>query len=230
MLVADALKLIAVIVPLGLDTFGVAVALAFAGDVGFSFAKNLRLEKKNEAALARLDPRSFKPARNASAEEVAAARETVQRLSTPWEKLLGALESAANDQVALLSIEPDPKAGTVKISGDSKDYLAVLTYVLNLSRAEALSGVQLARHAISQEKGDGKQNHGQDAGGEDRAHQAEMQWSKSREPTGHKRVVPEGIERHPLRHLPGLPAGRRPYAQSQTRRCGRDRRPPGRAA
>jgi Tfp pilus assembly protein PilN len=123
-----------------------AVALAFAGDVGFSFAKNLRLEKKNEAALARLDPRSLKPARNASAEELAAARETVQRLSTPWEKLLGALESAASDQVALVSIEPDPKAGTVKISGDSKDYLAVLTYVLNLSRAEALSGVQLARH------------------------------------------------------------------------------------
>jgi Tfp pilus assembly protein PilN len=123
-----------------------AVALAFAGDVGFSFAKNLQLEKKNEAALAKLDPRSFKPARNASAEELAAARETVQRLSTPWDKLFGALESAASDQVALLAIEPDPKAGTVKISGDSKDYLAVLTYVLNLSRAEALSGVQLARH------------------------------------------------------------------------------------
>jgi Tfp pilus assembly protein PilN len=125
-----------------------AIALAFAGDVGFSFAQNLKLEKKNEAALAKLDPRSFKPARNASAEELAAARETVQRLSTPWDKLFGALESAASDQVALLSIEPDPKAGTVKISGDSKDYLAVLTYVLNLSRAEALSGVQLARHEL----------------------------------------------------------------------------------
>jgi Tfp pilus assembly protein PilN len=125
-----------------------AVALAFAGDVGYSFAKNLRLEKRNEAALAKLDPRSFKPARNAPAEELAAARETVQRLSTPWEKLFGALESAASDQVALVSIEPDPKAGTVKISGDSKDYLAVLTYVLNLSRAEALSRVQLARHEL----------------------------------------------------------------------------------
>jgi Tfp pilus assembly protein PilN len=125
-----------------------AVALAFAGDVGFSFARNLKLEKRNEAALARLDPRSFKPARSASAEELAAARETVQRLSMPWDKLFGALESAASDQVALLAIEPDPKTGTVKISGDSKDYLAVLTYVLNLSRAEALSGVQLARHEL----------------------------------------------------------------------------------
>jgi Tfp pilus assembly protein PilN len=123
-----------------------ALALAFAGDIGVSFAKNLRLEKKNEAALAKLEPRTFKPAANASPEEIAAARETVQRLSTPWEKLFGALESAASDQVALLAIEPDPKAGTVTISGDSKDYLAALTYVLNLSRSEALSRVQLARH------------------------------------------------------------------------------------
>jgi Tfp pilus assembly protein PilN len=123
-----------------------AVALAYAGDIAFSYATSLKLEKKNEAALAKLEPRSFKPAANARPEEVAAARETVQRLSTPWEKLFGALESAASDQVALLSIEPDPKAGTVTISGDSKDYLAVLTYVLNLSRSEALSRVQLARH------------------------------------------------------------------------------------
>jgi Tfp pilus assembly protein PilN len=125
-----------------------AVALAFAGDVGYSFAKSLRLEKENEAALARLEPRSMRTAgaRAASPEEIAAARETVQRLSTPWEKLLSALESAATDQVALLAIEPDPKAGTVTISGESKDYLAALSYVLNLSRAESLSRVQLARH------------------------------------------------------------------------------------
>ena len=128
-----------------------AIALAFAGDVGFSFAQNLKLEKKNEAALAKLDPRSFKPARNASAEELAAARETVQRLSTPWDKLFGALESAADEQVALLAIQPDPRAGTVVISGDSKDYLAALTYVLNLSRAGALSHVQLARHEVKKD-------------------------------------------------------------------------------
>ena len=125
-----------------------AVAVAFAGDVGISFFDSHSKMKKNEAALARLDPRSYKPARNASPEEVALARETVQRLSMPWEKLFGALESAADEQVALLAIEPDPRAGTVVISGDSKDYLAALTYVLNLSRAEALSHVQLARHEV----------------------------------------------------------------------------------
>lgn len=131
-----------------------AVALGFAGDVGFSFFNSHHLMQKNEAALAQVEPRNYmqrgtyKPAKNASAEEIALARDTLQRLSTPWEKLFGALESAADEQVALLAIEPDPRAGTVVISGDSKDYLAALTYVLNLSRAEALSHVQLARHEV----------------------------------------------------------------------------------
>jgi Tfp pilus assembly protein PilN len=123
-----------------------AVAAAFSGDVAYSFMEIQKEIGEKETALAKLDPRSYRPARNASAEEVALARETLQRLATPWDKLFGALESAASDQVALLAIEPDPKAGTVTISGDSKDYLAALTYVLNLSRAEALSKVHLSRH------------------------------------------------------------------------------------
>jgi hypothetical protein len=125
-----------------------AVAFAFAGDVGWSYIKAKQEHSRNELALAKLDPRSYKPGKNASPEEVAAARETVQRLSMPWDKLFGALEAAADEQVALLAIEPDAKAGTVVISGDSKDYLAALTYVLNLSRADALSHVQLARHEV----------------------------------------------------------------------------------
>jgi hypothetical protein len=125
-----------------------AVAVVFAGDVGFSFMKIKQNYLKNAKALAKLDPRSYKPARSASPEEIALARETLQRLSTPWDKLFGALESAADEQVALLAIQPDPRAGTVVISGDSKDYLAALTYVLNLSRAGALSHVQLAKHEM----------------------------------------------------------------------------------
>lgn len=123
-----------------------ALAVAFAGDAGFSFVQLKRETAKSEAALARLDPKTLRPARNASKEEIALARDTVQRLSLPWDRLFGALESAASDEVALLAIEPDPKEGTVKITGDGKDYLAALTYVLNLSRADALSRVQLTRH------------------------------------------------------------------------------------
>jgi hypothetical protein len=127
-----------------------AVSLAFAADVGFSFMKTVREISVNEKKLAALEPHAYKAARRAPPEEIAAARETMQRLATPWDRLFSALESAASDEVALLSIQPDAKAGTVTISGDSKDYLAALTYVLNLSRADSLSHVQLARHEVKQ--------------------------------------------------------------------------------
>ena len=126
-----------------------AIAAVFAADVGFSVLK-LRGDIVETQARLEHSGRPVVAARKASPEEIAAARETVQRLSLPWPQLFTALESAASDQVALLAIEPDPKSGTVVISGDSKDYLAALTYVLNLSRAETLSQVQLVRHEAKQ--------------------------------------------------------------------------------
>jgi hypothetical protein len=124
-----------------------AVAVAFAFDVALSYKDARSSLQTNEAKVARAQIRNA-PAARVTPEELAAVRETVDRIGLPWEKLFGALEGAANDQVALLGIEPDPKSGTVVISGDSKDYLAALSYVLNLSQAEALSRVQLVRHEV----------------------------------------------------------------------------------
>ena len=125
-----------------------AVALGVTGDMAFTFAQFDRAVKANEAVVAHVQPRKATP--SASPEELALARDTVERLGLPWTKLFAALEAAASDQVALLAIEPDPKTGTVKISGDSKDYLSALAYVLNLSQADALSHVQLVRHEVKQ--------------------------------------------------------------------------------
>jgi Tfp pilus assembly protein PilN len=120
-----------------------AVALAVCADAGWSYYRLQQTIAHDQTRLAAAPPRAQ---RKVAPEELAAAREAVQRLSMPWTRLFGALESAANDQVALLAIEPDPRSGTVTISGDSKDYLAALTYVLNLRRAEGLANVQLVRH------------------------------------------------------------------------------------
>ena len=125
-----------------------AVALGVAGDMAFTYTQLERSVQANEALVAHAQPR--KAVAHASPEEIALARDTVERLGLPWTKLFAALESAANDQVALLAIEPDTKTGTVKISGDSKDYLSALAYVLNLSQADALSHVQLVRHEVKQ--------------------------------------------------------------------------------
>src|SRR3954463_5837090 len=126
-----------------------AVAIGLAGDMAFSYAGLVRSVKENESIIARAQP-GKPPAAPASAEEVALARDTVERLGLPWAKLFAALEAAGSDQVAVLAIEPDTRSGTVKISGDSKDYLAALGYVLTLSQNDALSHVQLVRHEVRQ--------------------------------------------------------------------------------
>jgi hypothetical protein len=124
------------------------IAAAVALDSGLAYREARQVIDRNKDALAKVQPVSVP---RASKDEVALARDTVERLGTPWEGLFGALESAASDQVALLAVEPDAKAGKVMISGEGKDYLAALTYVLNLSRSAALSGVQLVRHEMKPE-------------------------------------------------------------------------------
>src|SRR4051794_10504437 len=75
-----------------------AVAIGIAGEMGFTFVQLERSVKSNEAIVARTQPR--KPVHSVSPDEVALARDTVQRLGLPWTKLFAALEGAANDQVA----------------------------------------------------------------------------------------------------------------------------------
>jgi len=125
-----------------------AAALAVAGDAAWSYVNAKRTIAEAQALIARAQPRKAAPA--VSPEDVAVARDTVQRLTLPWAGLFGAIESAASQDVALLAVEPDPRSGKVTISGDSKDYLAALTYVLNLSRSEALASVELVRHEVKQ--------------------------------------------------------------------------------
>src|SRR5262249_6385984 len=120
-----------------------AAAVAVVLDAGLDYHDAQRAIARHEALLARTQPPGVA---KASEEGGACARETVQRLSTPWSELFGALEGATSEQVAILAVEPDPKNGKVTISGEGKDYLAALTYVLELSRSKALSGVQLVRH------------------------------------------------------------------------------------
>ena len=121
-----------------------ALAAGVALDAGVSYHSANSTLQENQARLTKRTPGGAAP--KVTPQEVAAVRETVQRLSLPWGDLFTALESAASDKVALAAIEPDAKAGTVTISGDGKDYLAALSYVLNLSRTEGLERVQLVRH------------------------------------------------------------------------------------
>jgi hypothetical protein len=122
-----------------------AIAVAFAAEVGYSYWQVRQSVDASKVALAGAAPRAAPP-RPVTAEELAAVRDTVERIGLPWDRLFRAVEAAASEEIALTGIEPDPKGGTVIVSGEGKNYLAALSYVLNLSREEALNGVQLVRH------------------------------------------------------------------------------------
>ena len=131
-----------------------AVATLFIADLGYSYFSARASVKDTEARLARQTRaqgaagRVAVTQRAATAEEIALARETVQRLSLPWDTLFGALESAATDRVSLVAIEPDVKSGTVVISGEARDYPAVLDYVVRLQGAKALQRPHLVKHEL----------------------------------------------------------------------------------
>lgn len=133
------------------------LTLAFAADVGLSYVALTKEVARKEARLAALGERAAPEnfvktvARPVSAEELAFARETIQRLSMPWDNLFAALEAAQIEGVVLLSIEPEPQTGTVILIGEAKDYLKALSYVGTLEDQKTLKRVHLVRHEAKRE-------------------------------------------------------------------------------
>ena len=131
-----------------------ALASAFALDLAFTWVHAHDVVRDREARIAALG----RPAsgsrlhdRPVSGEELAAAEETVRRISLSWDRLFAALETASNEKVALLGVEPDPKTQTVLLSCEGKDYAAALAYVAELRRAGALSRVHLVHHEVKRD-------------------------------------------------------------------------------
>ena len=129
-----------------------ALALGFSADLAVSYLGVREAVARKEARLARIGHpapgANGAAARDVSPEEIAFARETIRRLSVPWDDLFGALESTLTDKVALLAIEPDPKSGTIVISGDGRDYVSTLDYVSELGRSGVLDQVHLVKHEL----------------------------------------------------------------------------------
>jgi hypothetical protein len=129
-----------------------ATALAFAAQVSVSYSNLQESVHSAEAQLAHQtrsgDNARRAPASAASPDELRAARDTIARLSLSWDNLFSALESSAAADVALLSIEPDSRGGTVVVTGEAQDYAAALRYVAKLDAAKTLQRVHLVKHEI----------------------------------------------------------------------------------
>jgi hypothetical protein len=126
-----------------------ALAVAFAIDLGVSYRSGLEEVARKESLLAMREARAGESSGKTAAtrpEELQFARDTVRRIAMPWAALFGALEAASSERIALLAIEPDAENGTVSLTGEARDYGAVLTYVAQLSDQRSLRKVHLVRH------------------------------------------------------------------------------------
>lgn len=92
--------------------------------------------------VARTDPRD--PSARASARRIEAAQRVVGDLALPWNGLLAAIEKATLDGVALLGVDPDASARTVRLTGEAKDLETTLRYVDRLAAQAPLAQVHLA--------------------------------------------------------------------------------------
>ena len=71
-------------------------------------------------------------------------------MGLPWETLFQKLESASNDNIALLAIDPDSNKGKIRISGEAKDFDALLEYIRILQKTDFFINVYLQHHQIQE--------------------------------------------------------------------------------
>jgi Tfp pilus assembly protein PilN len=144
---------------LGLGVLASAlVALALMASHYHQLGQHIALWEARAAHVERLSshrarallPLSGQAARE-QALEVQHANQVLRKLSLPWDMLFRAVESAGGESVALLSMEPDIQKGTVRISGEAKNFAAMLDYIRQLGARDVFGSVHLQNHQIRQD-------------------------------------------------------------------------------
>ncbi len=80
--------------------------------------------------------------------EVRIANGVIEQMVIPWDRLFDRMESAADEEIALLSIQPDAANRMVRINGEAKSFAAMLDYSRRLEGTDLLTSVFLMSHEI----------------------------------------------------------------------------------
>jgi Tfp pilus assembly protein PilN len=82
--------------------------------------------------------------------QAAAVNGAVLQLNLPWRALQEAIAAATPDTIALLSLEPDPRRRSMKITAEAKSSDDMIAYVEQLKQQELFGAVALLRHEINE--------------------------------------------------------------------------------
>ncbi len=127
-----------------------ALALSYVVNMERNLAGRIEL---TEARLSQLTKHGkIKPAQPVDAEQlqldIRQANEILRQLALPWETLFKAVEANREQEVALLSIQPNVEKRTVRIAGEAKNFEALLAYMTLLEQSKTLRHVYLTSHEV----------------------------------------------------------------------------------
>jgi len=112
-----------------------------------------RLEKQQQQKAAprtRAAPR-VKEYSQEIRKEITQANAILDQLNLPWETMFDAIEHAATEQIALLSLQPNVGNRTLRISGEAKSMAELLDFVEALERELVFENVHLINYKIKQD-------------------------------------------------------------------------------
>lgn len=102
-------------------------------------------------ALGRRQPVAAAPKPALRTEQRRAWNQVVRQLNTPWGGLLAALEATTPDDVALVSIEPDARQGSVRIQAEAKALEVLLAYAQALKAVALFADVVPLKHETNEQ-------------------------------------------------------------------------------
>jgi hypothetical protein len=134
---------------------GGCLMAAYLQHLGTSEHNTMLQKKLTKAGEASLQQQTASQSSTLTPEEVAAqdhrAREIASFLLLPWRDFFAAIESASQDDVALLAIEPDHKKNHVRITAEAKNFDILIAYLRRLGNAPQLKLVRLLRYEVRED-------------------------------------------------------------------------------
>jgi len=86
-----------------------------------------------------------------TAQQRQAWSQVARQLNTPWASLLDTLEAGTPDNIALVSIEPDARVGSVRLQVEAKSLDTLLAYAKELGALPLFESVSLIKHETNEQ-------------------------------------------------------------------------------
>lgn len=75
----------------------------------------------------------------------------IDQLAFPWDKLFQTIETSVNDDISVLSVQPDTRSGLVTLDVEARNSSAMLDYVKRLSNSVYFREAHLVNHQVQQD-------------------------------------------------------------------------------